>query len=249
MPVITKINNIPLYSIQAEALAWGSRYNIQGTHTHLFRNQTGYMAGFSHRDVMKKTKSVKLGQLNSFDDEKNIAKTNNNSSAFIVNVEINGEDVIGSSYDEHTSSFDQEVVEEVKQEKENRDKELVENKIAQVLKGEVRDQELAVKELERLGIPRELYIELLDNIKQNIEKSLAENKALSDAGLDVEVKSEQEAVDEVVDVIEHDSSDRSTDDIGKSIQTEEQKRIEEQKRAEEDARAREEAARGSSGGY
>lgn len=249
MPVITKINNIPLYSIRAEALAWGSRYNIRGVHTHVFRSQTGYMAGFSHRDVMKKTKSIKLGQLNSFDDEKNIVKTNNNSSAFIVNVEIQGEDVIGSSYEEDTSSFDQEVVEEVKQEKQNRDKELVEKKIAQVLKGDIRDQELAVKELEKLNVSRELYIELLDNIKQNIDKSLAENKALSDAGLDVEVKSEQEAVDEVVDVIEHDSSNGSTDDISKSIQTEEQKRLEEQKRAEEDARAREEAARESSGGY
>lgn len=249
MPVITKINNIPLYSIRAEALAWGSRYNIRGVHTHVFRSQTGYMAGFSHRDVMKKTKSIKLGQLNSFDDEKNIVKTNNNSSAFIVNVEIQGEDVIGSSYEEDTSGFDQEVVEEVKQEKQNRDKELVEKKIAQVLKGDIRDQELAVKELEKLNVPRELYIELLENIKQNIEKSLAENKALSDAGLDVEVKSEQEAVDEVVDVIEHDSSNGSTDDISKSIQTEEQKRLEEQKRAEEDARAREEAARESSGGY
>ena len=48
MSILTTIGGIPLFSTQTEALAWAAARSLQGTHTHLYQGQTGYMGGSSH---------------------------------------------------------------------------------------------------------------------------------------------------------------------------------------------------------
>jgi hypothetical protein len=52
MSLIGNINNIPLFTTIAEAELWGSQYGIRGYHTHTLLGQLGYMAGFSHADIL-----------------------------------------------------------------------------------------------------------------------------------------------------------------------------------------------------
>ena len=48
MSILTRIDGIPVFTEQSGAIAWGQQYNLNGTHTHTFQGQTGYMAGASH---------------------------------------------------------------------------------------------------------------------------------------------------------------------------------------------------------
>jgi len=52
MSILTTIVGIPLYSTQAEALAWASSRGLSGFHTHMFAGQTGYMGGIDHNQAM-----------------------------------------------------------------------------------------------------------------------------------------------------------------------------------------------------
>ncbi len=52
MSLIGNIDNIPLFTTIAEAELWGSQYGISGYHTHTLLGQLGYMAGFSHLDIL-----------------------------------------------------------------------------------------------------------------------------------------------------------------------------------------------------
>ena len=52
MSLIGNIDNIPLFTTIAEAELWGSQYGISGYHTHTLLGQLGYMAGFSHADIL-----------------------------------------------------------------------------------------------------------------------------------------------------------------------------------------------------
>ena len=48
MSILTRIDGIPVFTERDRAVAWGQQYNLNGTHTHTFQGQTGYMAGASH---------------------------------------------------------------------------------------------------------------------------------------------------------------------------------------------------------
>tara|TARA_R100000234_G_scaffold75406_1_gene46687 strand:- start:144 stop:401 length:258 start_codon:yes stop_codon:yes gene_type:complete len=52
MAILTTINGIPLYDSPQEALAWGSQYNLQGFHTHIYQGVVGYMAGINHNNAV-----------------------------------------------------------------------------------------------------------------------------------------------------------------------------------------------------
>ena len=52
MSTLTKIDDIPLFSTTEEAIAWGVQYGLSGYHTHVYENQTGYMAGRSHTEAL-----------------------------------------------------------------------------------------------------------------------------------------------------------------------------------------------------
>ena len=52
MPILTIIVGIPLYSTQAEAVAWASSRGLSGFHTHEYQGQTGYMGGINHNQAM-----------------------------------------------------------------------------------------------------------------------------------------------------------------------------------------------------
>ena len=51
MSLIGNIDNIPVFTTIAEALAWGARYGITGYHSHRLNGQLGYMAGTTHEDI------------------------------------------------------------------------------------------------------------------------------------------------------------------------------------------------------
>jgi len=52
MPILTNINNIPLYTTVAEALRWGKENGLEGYHTHKYKNRIGYMGGKNHKQVI-----------------------------------------------------------------------------------------------------------------------------------------------------------------------------------------------------
>ena len=51
MSVLTTIGGIPLFSTSAEAESWASARGLQGTHTHVYQGQTGYMGGATHNQA------------------------------------------------------------------------------------------------------------------------------------------------------------------------------------------------------
>ena len=52
MSIITTINGIPLFDIYDEAAKWASSNGLQGAHTHIYQNQTGYIGGTSHSEAV-----------------------------------------------------------------------------------------------------------------------------------------------------------------------------------------------------
>jgi len=53
MSLITNIDGVPLFTTQAEALLWGSQYNLSGSHQHTVLGQTGFMGGTSHAQIVQ----------------------------------------------------------------------------------------------------------------------------------------------------------------------------------------------------
>ena len=53
MSILTRIDDIPLFNNSQRAMEWGRQFGLKGFHTHVFQDQTGYMAGNSHSQVMQ----------------------------------------------------------------------------------------------------------------------------------------------------------------------------------------------------
>jgi len=53
MSLITSIDGVPLYTTIAEAMLWGSQYDLTGYHQHSVLGQTGYMGGSSHAQIVQ----------------------------------------------------------------------------------------------------------------------------------------------------------------------------------------------------
>ena len=51
MSVLTTIGGVPLFSTSEEAVAWATSRGLQGTHTHVYQGQTGYMGGATHNEA------------------------------------------------------------------------------------------------------------------------------------------------------------------------------------------------------
>tara|TARA_R100001230_G_C5527251_1_gene62403 strand:+ start:335 stop:565 length:231 start_codon:yes stop_codon:yes gene_type:complete len=48
MAILTRIDNVPLFTTPLEALEYGSTRNLVGYHTHIYNGVVGYMAGATH---------------------------------------------------------------------------------------------------------------------------------------------------------------------------------------------------------
>jgi len=48
MPILTTIDNVPLFSTPTEALNYGNNNGLVGYHTHTYNGVVGYMAGSTH---------------------------------------------------------------------------------------------------------------------------------------------------------------------------------------------------------
>ena len=48
MTILTRIDNVPLFTTPLEALEYGSTRNLVGYHTHIYNGVVGYMAGATH---------------------------------------------------------------------------------------------------------------------------------------------------------------------------------------------------------
>jgi len=53
MSIIAKIDGVPIFSSKWEAERWGDRFGFTGTHTHVYNNQTTWMAGENHGQMSK----------------------------------------------------------------------------------------------------------------------------------------------------------------------------------------------------
>jgi len=53
--ILTNINGVPLFKTIAQALQYGQGIGLSGYHTHVFQGVTGYMAGFTHDQVLQPT--------------------------------------------------------------------------------------------------------------------------------------------------------------------------------------------------
>ena len=58
MGVITRLNGVPLFSTYREAEIYGEVHGLKGFHTHMFRDQIGFMAGINHNYAV----AVKKGE-------------------------------------------------------------------------------------------------------------------------------------------------------------------------------------------
>ena len=67
--ILTIINGIPLFSTEAEALAWGSSRGLIGSHTHSFEGSTGYMGGINHNQALIYNPNITTQQQNTIDEE------------------------------------------------------------------------------------------------------------------------------------------------------------------------------------
>ena len=52
MAILTRIDGIPLYSTQQEALDYAQKNGLKGFHTHEYLDQTGYMGGMDHNNAV-----------------------------------------------------------------------------------------------------------------------------------------------------------------------------------------------------
>ena len=48
MAILTRIDNVPLFTTPLEALEYGSTRNLVGYHAHIYNGVIGYMAGATH---------------------------------------------------------------------------------------------------------------------------------------------------------------------------------------------------------
>jgi len=53
MSIITKIDGIPLFNSKWKAIRWGKKFGLTGTHTHVYNDQIGWMAGENHGELDK----------------------------------------------------------------------------------------------------------------------------------------------------------------------------------------------------
>jgi len=58
MAILTTINGIPLFSTEAEAVAWASSRGLVGFHTHEYQGQTGYMGGIDHSQALTNNPTI-----------------------------------------------------------------------------------------------------------------------------------------------------------------------------------------------
>ena len=81
MAVLTTINGIPLFSIQAEAVAWASSRGLTGSHTHNYQGQTGYMGGINHNQALTNNSNIVTEQNIPTEDNNNNNNTNTSYSS------------------------------------------------------------------------------------------------------------------------------------------------------------------------
>ena len=60
MSLLTILNDVPLYSTEAEATAWGSSRNLTGFHTHQYNSVTGYMGGTTHIQAISLNVNIEM---------------------------------------------------------------------------------------------------------------------------------------------------------------------------------------------
>ena len=53
MSILAKIDGRPLFNSKWKAERWGKKFGITGTHTHVYKEQIGWMAGESHNELDK----------------------------------------------------------------------------------------------------------------------------------------------------------------------------------------------------
>ena len=53
MSILAKIDGRPLFNSKWKAERWGKKFGITGTHTHVYKEQIGWMAGESHDELDK----------------------------------------------------------------------------------------------------------------------------------------------------------------------------------------------------
>ena len=73
MAILTTINAIPLFSTEAEAVAWASSRGLIGFHTHNYENTIGYMGGLSHNQALTNNPNIVI--------EEETTNTNSNSGS------------------------------------------------------------------------------------------------------------------------------------------------------------------------
>ena len=60
MSLIGFIDKTPLFSTKQGAVDWGKQYDIKGYHSHVYLGRTGYMAGFTHKDITEASTSANI---------------------------------------------------------------------------------------------------------------------------------------------------------------------------------------------
>ena len=107
--ILTFINEVPLFRTLQSALEYGQSVGLEGYHTHVFSNITGYMAGIDHNQAMRnkqnmviKSFDIDLSNLPASGEERVFNISGDKGSEFILEVK---DATTGNYYNFQTKSF------------------------------------------------------------------------------------------------------------------------------------------------
>ena len=107
--ILTFINDVPLFRTLQSALEYGQSVGLEGYHTHIFSNITGYMAGIDHnqavrhkQNVVIKSFDIDLSNLPASGEERVFNIFGDKGSEFILEVK---DATTGNYYNFKTKSF------------------------------------------------------------------------------------------------------------------------------------------------
>ena len=265
MPILTYINDIPLFTTKTEALNYGARTSPKryGYHTHVYEGITGYMAGYFHpysdskREVEKQSRTIPPPSYESYlSDVLEAVNSVQQEITLLENEKTNSEYVVDIENEEERERFN----------KLNKDKiETINQSLEYLLseKDRIKGVEHLIQQSSRLEFEELLSENKIDlNIKDKAETTVQvvnqivstgqpiqqESETTTEETVEAAVEQQVESIGEATEELRKELFEKEVEKVTKEV-VEVKKVSEEELKAEQLRRLEEEARRRSSGGY
>lgn len=259
MPIITYIDGIPLFTTKSEAILYGSSSTPRrpGYHTHVHEGILGYMAGYYHPVIKKRTDLPKPPDRRVITREEYLSDVLEASNSINEEIQQLEEEATNLQFEAEKIKEEQERQRKERERKEKLNSLLQSISFLQGEKGKIKEIELLIqkaniKEFEELLEKNELPLNISSSTQNTI--SVVEEVISSSQPVEQETIQEQVEQEELVDprgaeVEEFERRLRETEERRKKEAT--KVSDEDLRRLEQEARRRleEEARRREAGGY